>query len=76
MTEKILTELNISTYQHTDMEDVIHIGKECGVIRSWNNPKLDIQRKVKTQNDYFLSLNSQTELLLLRCLVMMDTENG
>jgi hypothetical protein len=21
------------------------------LIRSWNNPKLDIQRKVKTQND-------------------------
>ena len=53
MTEKILTELNIRTYQHTDMEDVIHIWKECGLIRSWNNPKLDIQRKVKTQNDLF-----------------------
>ena len=53
MTEKILTELNIRTYQHTDMEDVIHIWKECGLIRSWNNPKLDIQRKVKTQKDLF-----------------------
>ena len=51
MTEKMLTELNIRTYQHTDLEDVIHIWKECGLIRSWNNPKLDIQRKVKTQND-------------------------
>ena len=50
---KILTELNIRTYQHTDMEDVIHIWKECGLIRSRNNPKLDIQRKVKTQNDLF-----------------------
>ena len=53
MTEKILTELNIRTYQHIDMEDVIHIWKECGLIRSWNYPKLDIQRKVKTQNDLF-----------------------
>ena len=43
MTEKILTELNIRTYQHTEMEDVIHIRKECGLIRSWNNPKKDIQ---------------------------------
>mgnify|MGYP001168077651 FL=1 len=49
MTEKVLTELNIRTYQHSDMEGVIHIWKECGLIRSWNNPKLDIQRKVKTQ---------------------------
>ena len=53
MTEKILTELNIRTYQHSDMEDVIRIWKECALIRSWNNPKLDIQRKVKTQNDLF-----------------------
>ena len=51
MTEKILTELDIGTHQHSDMEDVIHIRKECGLIRSWNNPKLDIQLKVKTQND-------------------------
>ncbi len=50
MTEKIHTELNIRTYQHTDIGDVIHIWKECGLIRSWNNLKLDIQRKVKMQN--------------------------
>jgi hypothetical protein len=30
MTEKILTELNIRTYQQTDMEAVIHIWKEFG----------------------------------------------
>ena len=35
------------------MGDVIHIWKECDLIRSWNNPKLDIQRKLKTQNDLF-----------------------
>ena len=51
--EKILTELNIRTYQYTDMEDIIHVWKECGLIRSWNNSKLDIQRKVNTQKDLF-----------------------
>ena len=35
------------------MENVFHLRKECGLIRSWNNPKLDIERKVKTQNDLF-----------------------
>ena len=53
MTEKILTELNMRTYQHSDMQNVTHIWKECGLIRSWNNPKLDIQRKVKIQKDLF-----------------------
>ena len=41
---------NFSAHRY---RDVIHIWKECGLIRSWNNPKLDIQRKVKTQNDLF-----------------------
>ena len=53
MTKKKSTDLNIRTYKHADMEDVINVWKECGLIRSWNNPKLDIQRKVKTQNDLF-----------------------
>ena len=61
MTEKKLTDLNIRTYEHTDMEDVIHVWEECGLIRSWNNPKLDIERKVNTQKDFFLSVNSQTK---------------
>ena len=33
------------------MEDVIHIWKECDLIRSRNYSKLDIERKEKTQND-------------------------
>ena len=53
MAEKRITELNIRTYQPIDMEDVIHIWKECGLIRSWNNPKKDVQRKVITQKDLF-----------------------
>ena len=53
MAEKISTELNIRTYQHTDMEDIIHVWKDCGLIRSWNNPKLDIERKINTQKDLF-----------------------
>ena len=50
---KISTDLNIRTYEHADMEGVINVWKECGLIRSWNNPKLDIQRKANTQKDLF-----------------------
>ena len=35
------------------MKGVIHIEKECGLIRNSNYPKLDIQRDVETQNDLF-----------------------
>ena len=61
MTEKKLTDLKIRTYEHVDMEDVIHVWEECGLIRSWNNPRLDIQRKANTQQDFFLSVSSQTK---------------
>ena len=53
MAEKISIELNIRIYEHKDMEDIIHIWEECGLIRSWNNPKLDIERKVNIQKDLF-----------------------
>ncbi len=53
MTENKSADLDIRTYEHADMEDVIHVWEQCGLIRSWNNPKLDIQRKVNTQKDLF-----------------------
>ena len=51
MTKKKLKGLNIRTYDHADIEEVIHIWEECGLIRGWNNPKLDIQRKANAQKD-------------------------
>ena len=53
MTENKSADLDIRTYEHADMEDVIHVWEQCGLIRSWNNPKLDIQRKAKTQKNLF-----------------------
>ena len=53
MTEKELTELNIRTYEQEDLEDVLIVWKQCGLLRSWNNPKLDIQRKVNAQKNLF-----------------------
>ena len=41
------------TYKHTDMKDIIYVWEECGLTRSWNNQKLDIERKVNTQKDLF-----------------------
>tara|TARA_B100001142_G_scaffold296071_1_gene317509 strand:- start:303 stop:425 length:123 start_codon:yes stop_codon:yes gene_type:complete len=35
MTKKKSTDFNIRTYEHADMEDVINVWKECGLIRSW-----------------------------------------
>ena len=37
------------------MEDVIHIWKECDLIRSRNNSKLDIERKEKHRMIHFFA---------------------
>ena len=54
MAEKILKELNIRTYQHTDVGDIIYVWEESGLVRSWKNIKLDIDCKVNTQKDFFV----------------------
>ena len=45
---------NIRTFESSDTDEVIFIWEQCGLIRSWNNPKLDIQRKIAFQKEFFL----------------------
>jgi ribosomal protein S18 acetylase RimI-like enzyme len=44
----------IRTYTDKDEKQVIELWNECGLTRSWNNPKLDIQRKQKVQSEWFI----------------------
>jgi ribosomal protein S18 acetylase RimI-like enzyme len=37
-----------------DEEAVISLWRSCNLVRPWNNPKLDIQRKLKVNPDLFL----------------------
>jgi len=39
--------MEIRVYQKSDENDVVKLWKECGVIVPWNNPQLDIDRKLK-----------------------------
>ena len=45
--------LQIRCFEITDTDKVISIWKECQLTREWNNPLLDIQRKVNFQKDLF-----------------------
>ena len=44
---------SIRTFQSSDTDEVIYIWEQCGLIRNWNNPKLDIQRKMTFQKEFF-----------------------
>ena len=45
--------LTIRNFEVSDSEEIISIWKQCGLIRSWNNPYLDIKRKLLFQGNFF-----------------------
>jgi ribosomal protein S18 acetylase RimI-like enzyme len=46
--------MHIRPYQIADETAVITLWQNCGLIRSWNNPALDIARKLSVQPELFL----------------------
>lgn len=46
--------MNIRTYRPSDGDAVIALWEECGLIRSWNDPRKDIARKLAAQPELFL----------------------
>ncbi len=49
-----LKKFNIRSYDPKDEANVIALWQQCGLTRPWNNPKLDIQRKMTVQPELFL----------------------
>ena len=49
-----MSHLSIRPFHPNDTEKVIAIWKQCGLTRDWNNPYLDIERKLSCQSDLFL----------------------
>jgi len=47
-------EMIIRPYLPEDENAVILLWQECGLLRSWNDPKADIQRKLKVNPELFL----------------------
>ena len=46
--------MHIRPFQVTDEEAVIHLWRRCDLIRPWNDPHRDIQRKLAVHPDLFL----------------------
>ena len=47
-------EMIIRRYQSKDEDAVVSLWEACGLTRAWNNPRLDIARKLDFQRDWFL----------------------
>jgi len=46
--------MDIRQYDPRDEESVVQLWTDCGLVVPWNNPRRDIQRKLKLQADMFL----------------------
>ena len=49
-----MTGLQIRAYRESDERAVVALWRECGLVRPWNDPVKDIQRKLCVQRDLFL----------------------
>lgn len=47
-------EIEIRPFLLSDEEDLVKLWVECGLVVPWNDPHLDIQRKLKIQPELFL----------------------
>lgn len=47
-------QLLIRPYRESDLEAVVGLWRECGLVVAWNDPESDIRRKLQVQRDMFL----------------------
>jgi ribosomal protein S18 acetylase RimI-like enzyme len=47
-------QLEVRPYSPSDEQDVIDLWSECGLVKPWNNPRRDIERKLLVNPEWFL----------------------
>jgi ribosomal protein S18 acetylase RimI-like enzyme len=50
----MLKQMQIKPYTFEYEQDVIELWEKCGLTKPWNNPKLDIERKISINPELFL----------------------
>ena len=46
--------MHVRPFRPSDTESVVRLWEACGLVRTWNDPRRDIQRKLATQPELFL----------------------
>ena len=53
----------IRTFKEKDRKQVIRLWDICGLIRSWNDPNKDLDRKKRLGKDLFLILELENDII-------------
>lgn len=56
-------EFSIREYHINDEQQVIHLWYECELVVPWNNPKMDIERKLKVNPELFLVGETEDKII-------------
>ena len=46
--------MDIRSFQQTDTDAVVQLWRDCGLVKAWNDPLKDIQRKLQVMPELFL----------------------
>ncbi len=68
--------MKIRPYQTDDQAAVIALWDACGLIRPWNDPYLDIKRKLNVQPELFLVGVDAGERVIASAMVGFDGHRG
>ena len=55
--------MTIRPFAVTDTDEGVALWEECGLVRPWNDPRKDIERKLRVQPELFLVAQDGTEVV-------------
>lgn len=68
--------MKIRPYQSDDRDAVIALWDECGLLRPWNDPYLDIERKLSVQPELFLVGVDADQKVIASAMAGFDGHRG
>lgn len=68
--------MKIRPYQSGDQDALIALWHECGLLRPWNDPERDIERKLGVQPELFLVGIDDAEQVIATAMVGYDGHRG
>lgn len=68
--------MKIRSYQTGDQDALIALWHECGLLRPWNDPYLDIERKLGVQPELFLVGVNGDQKIIASAMAGFDGHRG
>jgi ribosomal protein S18 acetylase RimI-like enzyme len=68
--------MRIRPFEPRDTESVVALWEACGLVRPWNDPRLDIARKLTVQPEMFLVGVDEADAVLASAMVGYDGHRG